>query len=170
MSHLRQKDVADRAGARLPVFLIVVALIGVGTCAWLFFSPPAGELRRLRADVARLERENQEIWWGNVRMERRVRALHESPLMIEREARHQLGYGRPGEQTFEPAPAEAVKICGRPERRPRTLLARAGDAARANWADVVMGVLGLAALGLFMSGWRIEEPEAPAGEVNTGPS
>ena len=160
MDLLRRIDVPVRRGFRVPVFLIAVILIGLVTCAWLIFSPAAKELEALRDEVAGLQRENRQIWWGNVRMERELRALRESPAMIERQARRQLAYGRPGEEAFEPLPADAVDLPSRGfKRRPLTFLARAGAVVRAYWANGLMALLGLAALVVFMSDWRIEQTD-----------
>ena len=56
-------------------------------------------LRRLDQDIARQESANQALRDENARLQRRVRALSApmDPRVLEKEAREQLGFVRPGE-------------------------------------------------------------------------
>ena len=56
-------------------------------------------LRRLDQDIARQESANQALREENARLQRRVRALSApmDPRVLEKEAREQLGFVRPGE-------------------------------------------------------------------------
>jgi cell division protein FtsB len=56
-------------------------------------------LRRLDQDIAKQESANQALRDENARLQRRVRALSApmDPRVLEKEAREQLGFVRPGE-------------------------------------------------------------------------
>ena len=83
-----------------------LATLGVGLLAlWLAFrivSGPNGwivyhqkklEYRQLQQEVQQLQKENEEL-------ERRVQALKNDPKAIEKEAREQLRYAKPGEVIY----------------------------------------------------------------------
>ncbi len=68
---------------------------------------PAG-LRKHRAlseDVARISAENDQLREKNQRLRREARALAGDPAALERAAREELGYVRPGERVYDLAPA-----------------------------------------------------------------
>ncbi len=67
---------------------------------------PAG-LRRhraLSADVRRVVEENEKLRERNAQLRREARALAGDPAALERAAREELGYVRPGERVYELAP------------------------------------------------------------------
>ncbi len=76
-----------------------------GPNGWLAFQKKKIENRQLRQEVQHLQQENEEL-------ERRVKALKSDPNAIEKEAREQLRYARPGEVIYvmpDPRPAPAAK-------------------------------------------------------------
>ncbi len=67
-----------------------------------------GGLRKhaaLAADVRRVADENERLREKNQRLRREARALAGDPAALERAAREELGYVRPGERVYEFAPA-----------------------------------------------------------------
>jgi cell division protein FtsB len=57
--------------------------------------------RRLEAEVRRATAENREMARENARRRREVRALQGDPAALERAAREELGFVRPGEVIFK---------------------------------------------------------------------
>ncbi len=55
---------------------------------------------RLQAEVRRAEASNRDLRRENVRLRREARALAGEPAALERAAREELGYVRPGEIVF----------------------------------------------------------------------
>jgi cell division protein FtsB len=76
------------------VMCLAAALLGFhvlsGPNGWMAFHKKKLENRALQLEVERLQK-------GNEDLERRVRALRSDPKAIEREAREQLRYAKPGE-------------------------------------------------------------------------
>jgi cell division protein FtsB len=68
---------------------------------------PAGlrKHRALAADVRRVAEENEKLRDRNLRLRREARALAGDPAALERAAREELGYVRPGERVYELPPA-----------------------------------------------------------------
>ncbi|HQR30515.1 MAG TPA: septum formation initiator family protein [Anaeromyxobacteraceae bacterium] len=68
---------------------------------------PAGlrKHRALEAEVRRVAEENETLRERNVRLRREARALAGDPAALERAAREELGYVRPGERVYELPPA-----------------------------------------------------------------
>jgi cell division protein FtsB len=85
-------------GPRALVVGAAVASLALAVCA---LADPRGVrlLRRLDQDIARQESANQTLREENARLQRRVRALSApmDPRVLEKEAREQLGFVRPGE-------------------------------------------------------------------------
>ena len=85
-------------GPRALVVAAAVASLALAVCA---LADPHGVrlLRRLDQDIARQESANQTLREENARLQRRVRALSApmDPRVLEKEAREQLGFVRPGE-------------------------------------------------------------------------
>lgn len=80
---------------------VLVALLGASALH------PAG-LRKYRAlseEVRRVTDENEKLRERNVRLRREARALAGDPAALERAAREDLGYVRPGERVYELPPA-----------------------------------------------------------------
>jgi cell division protein FtsB len=82
----------------------------IGTLAALLVASalhPAGlrKHRALAADVRRVADENEKLREMNLRLRREVRALAGDPAALERAAREELGYVRPGERIYELSPS-----------------------------------------------------------------
>ena len=68
-----------------------------------------------RSEYRRLDQELRSLEEENARLNQRIRALRTDPKTIEKEAREQLRYARPGEQIFavpETAPPPQVRAAG----------------------------------------------------------
>jgi cell division protein FtsB len=81
----------------------------IGTLAALLVASalhPAGlrKHRALAADVRRVADENDKLREKNLRLRREARALAGDPAALERAAREELGYVRPGERVYELSP------------------------------------------------------------------
>jgi cell division protein FtsB len=78
-------------------------LAAVGCLAALSVADPDGlrKRARLQAEVRRAEAANVELHRENVRLRREARALAGEPAALERAAREELGYVRPGEIVFQ---------------------------------------------------------------------
>lgn len=57
--------------------------------------------RRLEAEARRVEAENREIARDSARLRREIRALQGDPAALERAAREELGFVRPGETVYQ---------------------------------------------------------------------
>ena len=56
---------------------------------------------RLQQDVRALEERNAKLAQDNARLRREVEAMRDDPRALERAAREELGYVRPGELVFD---------------------------------------------------------------------
>jgi cell division protein FtsB len=86
----------------------------LGTLAALFVAsalPPAGlrKHRAMAADVQRVSDENEKLREKNQKLRREARALAGDPAALERAAREELGYVRPGERVYVLPPAGAQR-------------------------------------------------------------
>lgn len=73
-----------------------------GPNGWLAYNKKKVEFRQLQLEVQQMQKENEEL-------ERRVKGLQSDPSVIEREAREQLRYVKPGEIVYVlPDPKAAV--------------------------------------------------------------
>ena len=72
---------------------------------------PAGlrKHRALSADVRRLDEENEKLRERNLRLRQEARALAGDPAALERAAREELGYVRPGERVYLLPPSGATR-------------------------------------------------------------
>jgi cell division protein FtsB len=72
---------------------------------------PAGlrKHRALAADVRRVADENEKLREKNHRLRREARALAGDPAALERAAREELGYVRPGERVYELGPSRGSR-------------------------------------------------------------
>ncbi len=77
-------------------------LAGVALLAALSALDPNGlaKNRRLQGEARRVERENQDLRQENLRLRREARALAGEPAALERAAREELLYVRPGELVY----------------------------------------------------------------------
>ncbi len=75
-----------------------------GTNGMLAYHEKKKESRSLDAEIQSLERENQ-------RLQKEIESLKSDPKAIEREAREQLRYARPGEVIYTyPRPADPAPL------------------------------------------------------------
>jgi cell division protein FtsB len=76
---------------------LVLALLGVS------LADPDGlrKARRNESEVARLERENAALEQRVATLRREVKALQGDPAAVERAAREELGYVKPGEIIYK---------------------------------------------------------------------
>ena len=100
-----------RLGTLAAAFLIVGLLLHAmfGANGIVAYRQKRAEMQSLQADVDRLQKENED---GAAR----IRALKSDPRTIEREARTQFGYTRPGEVVYvapTPAPKLTVNRAGK---------------------------------------------------------
>lgn len=81
-------------------WLYLAALAGLGLWSVL---DPAGlaKHRRLEAEVRRAARENLELRQETLRLRREARALAGEPAALERAAREELGFVKPGEVVYQ---------------------------------------------------------------------
>lgn len=62
-----------------------------------------------RAENQRLEKEIQDMQQENARLEQRIKDLKSDPKAIEKEAREQLKYARPGEVVYTTPPEKKAQ-------------------------------------------------------------
>jgi cell division protein FtsB len=100
-----RRRLATAAVAVLTVWLFLHVMFGAN--GMVVYRSKRTERQKLQADIEKLQRENDLY-------EQQIKALQNDPQAIEKEAREQLHYARPGEVVYvEPAPT-----------RPRTNTAR----------------------------------------------
>jgi cell division protein FtsB len=83
-----------------------------GPNGWVVYHQKKAENRQLQVEVQRLQKENEDL-------ERRINALKNDPKAIEKEAREQLRYARPGEVVYV-----------MPEQRPSVVQSQNGIAQK----------------------------------------
>ncbi|HZQ21317.1 MAG TPA: septum formation initiator family protein [Terriglobales bacterium] len=87
----------------------------VSLTVWLFLHVTFGAngmvvYRQKRAELQSLRQENEQLQKENARFSEQIKALKSDPKMIEKEAREQLHYARPGEVVYvAPALPAAAK-------------------------------------------------------------
>ena len=88
--------------------VVLVCLIGYGA---IFGANGFIAFRRKIKDSHNLDREIQTLKQDNAKREQHIKALKSEPEAIEKEAREQLRYARPGEvvYTLPPSPPKADK-------------------------------------------------------------
>jgi len=85
-----------------------VVLLALATAS-AFHPSGLRKARALSADVRRVSEENEKLRERNQRLRREARALAGDPAALERAAREELGYVRPGERIYELPPAEGPR-------------------------------------------------------------
>jgi cell division protein FtsB len=98
------------AAALLTIGLLLHALFGAN--GMVVYRQKHAELESLQSDVDRLQKENEDY-------AERIRALNSDPEAIEKEAREQLHYTKPG---------EFVYVAPDPPQKPPTARAKNGNA------------------------------------------
>ncbi len=93
--------------SRVAIFLVFIALLLLVAVRYL---PLIQQNERYRKEILRLDSEIQKKEETGRQLKLQVEALRHDPKAIERLAREQLGYGKPGETVirFEAAPTNAV--------------------------------------------------------------
>ena len=104
--------------ATVAVCLLAVLLgfhVVYGPNGWLAYRAKKTESRQLRQELQRLQKENDDL-------EHSVKALQSDPNAIEKEAREQLRYARPGEVVYilpeQKPPAAAQSGVAQNHRKP----------------------------------------------------
>jgi cell division protein FtsB len=87
---LRTK-LATAAVAALAIFLAMHVIFGAN--GMVVYQGKKGEYRALQKDLDQLQKDNQQL-------SERIKALKSDPSAIEKEAREQLHYARPGEVIY----------------------------------------------------------------------
>lgn len=88
-----------RTGGRWARWGVVGAVaLAAGAAAW----DPHGlrKYLRLRVEVARMQAENDALSTGNAALAREARSLRGDPAALERAAREELRFIRPGEKVY----------------------------------------------------------------------
>ena len=95
-----RRRIATIAVAVLAVSLFVHVMFGAN--GMVIYRSKRAERLRLQAEIQKMQKENDLYT-------QRIRGLQADPKAIEKEAREQLGYAKPGEYVYvPPAPAKAV--------------------------------------------------------------
>jgi len=96
-------------GARRKLATAGVALLAVMVAYHVLFGADGtAAYHKKRAEYGNLQREIEELQRENERLAQQIKALKTDPRTIEKEAREQLRYARPGEVIYalpEPKPA-----------------------------------------------------------------
>ena len=99
-----RRKLATAALFALSIMLAIHVVFGAN--GFLAYQKKRAEYRELGKDVDRMQKENEQL-------SQRIKALKSDPATIEREAREQLRYARPGEIVYtypEPAPRPAPPV------------------------------------------------------------
>ncbi len=78
-------------------FLAIVTLIVMGGALWLVLNPAVAKQRALRGEIRRVDSELAQLQQRSAELQSRRNTLLYNGEALEREARRQLGYVRPGE-------------------------------------------------------------------------
>lgn len=81
------------SAAFLAIAVCLCAHVMVGNNGWLTYKQKKAEYQKLQQEIKRMDEEKQ-------RMDLDIRALKSDPKAIEKEAREQLRYAKPGEVIY----------------------------------------------------------------------
>ncbi|HEU5400446.1 MAG TPA: septum formation initiator family protein [Terriglobales bacterium] len=120
MEQLQQLwDVAYRVRRRLATWglFVFAALIAAhvlfGTNGWMAYEKKKTEYRKVTEDVQRIQQENAQL-------EEQIKALKTDPKAIEKEAREQLRYAKPGEIVYVmPTPSQELSSTAQAQAQPK---------------------------------------------------
>ncbi len=112
-------DIAYRFRRRLATWglFVLAALIAAhvlfGTNGWMAYENKKAEYRKVSGDVQRMQQENAQL-------ESQIKALKTDPKAIEKEAREQLKYAKPGEIVYVmPAPTQELNSTAQVQAQPK---------------------------------------------------
>jgi len=112
-------EIAFRFRRRLATWglFVVAALIAAhvlfGTNGWMAYEKKKTEYRKVTQDVLRMQQDNAQI-------EAQIKALKTDPKAIEKEAREQLRYAKPGDIVYVmPTPAQELSSTAQAQAQPR---------------------------------------------------
>jgi len=112
-------EIAYRFRRRLATWglFVVAALIAAhvlfGTNGWMAYEKKKTEYRKVTQDVLRMQQDNAQI-------EAQIKALKTDPKAIEKEAREQLRYAKPGDIVYVmPTPAQELSSTAQAQAQPR---------------------------------------------------
>jgi cell division protein FtsB len=120
MQQLRQFwEIAYRFRRRLATWglFVVAALIAAhvlfGTNGWMAYEKKKAEYRKVSEDVLRMQQDNAQL-------EAQIKALKTDPKAIEKEAREQLRYAKPGDIVYVmPTPAQELSSTAQAQAQPK---------------------------------------------------
>lgn len=97
-------------GVSLLAFGVAVHVI-FGANGWVAYSKKKQEYHQLQQEVRQVQKENEQL-------QSQIKALKTDPKMIEKEAREQLKYAKPGEVVYVlPAPKAPVNGTAAAQKR-----------------------------------------------------
>ena len=112
-------DIAYRFRRRLATWglFVVAALIAAhvlfGTNGWMAYEKKKAEYRKVTEDVLRMQQDNAQL-------EAQIKALKTDPKAIEKEAREQLRYAKPGDIVYVmPTPAQELSSTAQAQAQPK---------------------------------------------------
>ncbi len=112
-------DIAYSFRRRLATWglFLFAALVAVhvifGTNGWMAYEKKKAEYRKVTEDVQSIQRENAQL-------EEQIKALKTDPKAIEKEAREQLRYARPGEIVYVmPTPSQELSSTAQAQTQPK---------------------------------------------------
>jgi len=92
---------------------LIAAHVLFGTNGWMAYEDKKTEYRKVTDDVQRMQQENAQL-------EAQIKALKTDPKAIEKEAREQLKYAKPGEIVYVmPTPAQELSSTAQAEAQPK---------------------------------------------------
>ena len=133
--------------------LIALPLLCAAGALWLLLSPTAFRRRALAQRAEQLAVEAHAEWVRNAGLERWRDGLAGDPSVIEREAR-KLGYGRPGETSYPPAPKAFADAIRPPEQESVSWTSEIGRSV----APVLMLIIAGVIMVLFFTDLKVEDP------------
>ncbi len=92
---------------------LIAAHVLFGTNGWMAYEKKKAEYRKVTEDVQRIQRENAQL-------EAQIKALKTDPKAIEKEAREQLRYAKPGEIVYVmPTPNQELNATAEAQAQPK---------------------------------------------------
>jgi len=107
-------------GLRRRIATVTVAVVAVSLLAHVMFGANGMVVyRQKRAEYQALQKEIERVQQENLRYTQQIQGLQSDQKAIEKEAREQLGYARPGEYVYvaPPPPAKPAPPANRSARK-----------------------------------------------------